>query len=141
MNRISLYGNGNETAGSVADRQSVTAKLETAGGVGARIYQQEPEPEVKMPPALDKDTVSFRGKDDSEKGTSALGVLGALAFSAAAVIGGLACVKKYGVIDKLKEGKVKDFLIKYGNPAAETCHKWCAFLKEKAVNLFKGKKV
>ena len=139
MNRISFYGGGSESAGSVADRQTITAKQESAGGIGSRIYQQT-EPEVKLQ-TLERDTVSFRGDDsDDQKSKSALGVLGTLAFSAAATIVGLACVKKYGLVEKLSDGKFKDLV----KNVTEPCYKWCSYAKEntydKIVKYFNSKK-
>ena len=143
MNRISFYGSGAESAGSIADRQtitakqesaggiadndSITAKQETAGGIAARVNQQSRlGSDVKLR-SLDHDTVSFQGREvAAQKGTSALGVIAGLAFSAAAVIGTLGCAKKFGWIEKLGEGKFKDFVTKI----AEPCHKWCAKTKE-----------
>ena len=76
MNRITFCGG--ESTGSVADRKietakqestggvavkSATAKHESTGGVAARIYHQDPE--LKME-TLDRDTVSFRGKEADE---------------------------------------------------------------------------
>ena len=140
MNRISFYGS--ETNGSPADRTVETAKNETAGSVGARIYQQEPEIKLQT---LEKDTVSFRGiNDHKDSTTSVLGALAGIGIAAGAVVVTLGCAKKYNWVDKITNEKVKNFVTKYGT---DPCYKACQSVKKfsvdsynKIADFIKGKK-
>ncbi len=118
MNSVSFYGG--ETCGVPAERRIETAKQETAGSVGYRKFQAEPE--IKLD-TLDKDTVNFRGREDNDKKEgSVLGTLFGIGATAAIVIGGLGLAHKYNVLDKLNSPKIKE----YGLKVTEPCYKWCA---------------
>ena len=124
---VSFYGG--ETAGSSADRVYSSAKLETTGGVGVRRNQQQ-EPEVNIDKTLECDTVCFKGKEDKEdSGLSFFGGAMLVAGATALIIGGLGCAHKYNWLNKLGDGKVKDF-IKKGEPAMKTCYEWCSKAKD-----------
>lgn len=136
-------------------------KGETSGSCGRRIYETQIEPEKKdelsfraSEPQIDpqkKDELSFRGYDNEDtfngkKSSSSAGktILG-LAGATALIIGGLAYAHKTNVLDKLKDGKIKDFL-KKAEPATEKCHEWCSKIKqtgtewyEKVKNMFTKK--
>ena len=140
MNRISFYGS--ETNGSPADRTVETAKQETAGSVGARIYQQEPDVKLQT---LEKDTVSFRGNSDhKDSSTSVLGALATIGIVAGTLVATLGCAKKYNWVDKITNQKVKDVVTKYGT---DPCYKACRSIKKfsvdsynKVADIIKGKK-
>lgn len=134
---------GGESTGGVADRKIETAKQESTGGVGIRTNNQTPEITMK---SLDRDTVSFKSAYQSKNSDSSLfAVIAGVGFTAAAIIAGLGCAKKYNLVNKIPNQEVKNFVVKYG---AEPCYKICAntksFTKEmytKTVNYFNGKNV
>ncbi len=143
MNRITFCGG--ESTGSVADRKietarqestggvavkGVTAKNESTGGVAARIYHQDPELKLET---LNKDTVSFRAKEEN-KGSKVAGTAAAICFTAAGAIIGLGYAKKLNWVDKISNPKVKDFVNKYG---AEPCYNMCSKVKQTATDLYK----
>ena len=134
MYNVSFYGsNGGETAGSAAKRpiSPITIKENDAT-----------TPILEQPKG---DTVCFRGKDnDEESSSTGKKVFGALTI-AALLIGGLGCAHKYKLVDKLKDGKFKDFMRK-SDKITEPCHKLCAKTKdyankcyEKIKNIFNKK--
>ena len=127
---------GSETTGGVGDRRIETAKQETTGGVGARknqdsIFAVDNEPK--------QDTVCFRGSESGKpkKNTSAatviLGTLGVVA----ATVGLLGLAHRNGWVNKLGDGKIKE----YAGKAAEPCYKACKYIKnnsyDKIVAYFK----
>lgn len=96
-------------------------------------------------------SVNFRGDDypyynqEPKKSHKGLWItLGTLTAVAGGIFG-LGYAHKYNVLEKLGDGKIKDFLYKWGNPAMETCHNWCKSVKHfgvenwnKVRNFFKG---
>ena len=122
MNPISFRS---ETAGGIAYKNGIASRNETTGGVGEK--EPTPDSEIKYQ-GLDKDIVCFRGYEsysDKHK-TSAVGVLAGVSFTAAALIFGLGCAKKYKWIDKVGNKNVKNFLSKYGT---EPSYKACQYIK------------
>jgi len=118
---------------------------ESTGSAAYRIKAAE------NPPVCTEETkVNFRGYDydyynKPEKKTSPLVVIGSIAAFAAAAIGGLGIAHKNNVLSKINDGKFKNVLKKC-EPAAQTCHKWCAAVKKFGINtrdkiagVFKGK--
>ena len=108
---------------------------ESTGSIGYRNYNLQ----QSCPPGTPNcDSVNFKGRDDDddhkEKGSSFLKTVAGLGIAAAAIIGGLGIAHKKDVFSKIKNQKVKDFLSK-AEPAAETCHKWCAKVKQTGKNL------
>ena len=109
---------GGETAGSVSKRNIL---YETTGSVG--VYSK-PESEE-----LEKYKVYFKGHDDS-KNTSFVTKALIFAGATALIIGGLGYAHKSGWINKLGDGKIKD----WSNKIAEPCHKWCGSVKKFCVD-------
>ena len=126
MNNVTFMGG--ETTGSIAKRQLNTA----------------PRNEVpRQIETLEQDTVNFRGHEDKEKKSSTLGKIAILATTAALIFGGLGYAHKAGWVEKLGEGKIKDFV----NTVTEPCHDGCRKIKgwtndgwTWVKNLFGGKK-
>ena len=128
---------GSETAGGVGDRRTETAKQETTGGVGARrsqdsIFTVDNEPK--------QDTVCFRGSEYGEQkknNTSATAVVLGTLGVVAATVGLLGFAHRNGWVNKLEDGKFKE----YAQKAAEPCYKACKYIKnnsyDKIVAYFK----
>ena len=130
MNNVSFYGN--ENCGSIAGRLD-TAKQECAGSIGIRAQ----EPEVKLQ-SLDKDTVNFRGKNESEKSGSFGTKLFKLVTAAAVIVGGLGLAHKYDVVNKVLkgDGKVKDFFKDNTTKVTKPCYELCVKTKNTSVELY-----
>ena len=128
MNPVSFYG---ETSGSIAYKQALCQRNETTGSVGEKETTVENAAQYQ---GLDKDTVCFKGSENyDKKGTSPLAVLAYTGFTAAALVLGLGCAKKYNWIDKLADGKAKDCISKYAvNPAYDACK----YVKTHVVNAY-----
>ena len=106
---ISFRGNGTETTGSIAYRNKPTTTCPTCG------------------------QVSFKGYDQEEKkGVSMIGALAGVTTLAALTIVGLGYMKKGDVINKMKDGWMKDTISKL-KPATEKCYEWCASAKGKGL--------
>ena len=127
---------GSETAGSVAKKKIETAKQETTGSVGARknqdsIFTVDNEPK--------QDTVCFRGSEYGEpkKKTSTAAVVLSTLGTVAAAVGLLGLAHRNGWVNKLGDGKFKE----YAQKAAEPCYKACKYVKnnsyDKIVAYFK----
>lgn len=123
MNRITFCGG--ESTGSVADRTINSAKNESTGSVGVRINDKAEDIQLKT---LNRDTVSFAGKNynDENKTTSIFETIVAAGFTAAALIAGLGCAKKYNCTNKITNQNVKNFIEKYGT---DPCYKLCCNIK------------
>ena len=143
MNRIAFYGVGNETTGSVGDRQPDTAKQDSAGSIGyTRHYLSE---DINLPDSSpERDTVSFKSSEDdtTKKSSSVLGWVFGLAIATAAVVGGLGYAKKAGWIDKMGDGTFKKYVDKVASPCKDFCSKikgWCKTGWDKVKNVFSSK--
>ena len=108
------FGRGGETTGSIGKRPVITDNKE-----------------LVKPASFDTievgDTVNFKGH--SEEGKSSIG--GALlktGIFAALVVGGLGYAHKTNVVDKLKNGKIKDIL-KKSDTITKPCYDACHYVK------------
>lgn len=126
MNRISFYGNGSESCGSIGTKIETT-RQECAGSVGIR----EQEPEIKLQ-TLDKDTVCFRGQEDTAPQTHKSSFWKKVLYFAGAcaiVVGGLGSAYKWKT-----KGSSNKYVTEYFNKyAAEPCYNFCAGAKDYAV--------
>jgi len=121
---VSFYGNG-ETTGAIANRKGIVGKplpippgaiCETTGSCG--YLRQTPNIED-----LEKDVVSFRGKNDNKK-HSIFGTILSIGALAAIVIGGLAGAEKYKLVDKISNARVKGWL-KNSDKITKPCYDVC----------------
>lgn len=107
INCVSFRGNGSESTGSIAHRNNPT-----------------PCPTCGQP-------VSFRGHDQFGKKKNNTGlIIAGTAFLAAATVVGMGYAHKVEVFNKMKDGKIKDFISKL-KPACEKCYQWCSTAKTK----------
>ena len=116
MNKLSFYGT--ESSGSVAKRDFTRQNV---------VQQVQPIPE-SMP-----DTVSFKGRE--EKNTSVLTKGLTLIAAAGLAFAGLAYAHKANLVDKLSDGKFKDFMRKSDaitKPCHDMCHKIKTFFAKKS---------
>lgn len=86
-------------------------------------------------PQMPSDSVNFRGYDEygqKKKSKAVPIIIGTLALAAAA-IGGMGYAGKVKALDKLKDGKIKDLLLKT-EPMLNKCHEWCSAVKKFGVD-------
>ena len=95
------------------------------------------------PQANNVATLGFRGKeiegdyfDKPKKKHSPLLTIGGILVGAAAIIAGLGYTHKADLLNRMKDGKFKDVLKKVADPVTEKCHKWCAAVKTKGLELW-----
>ena len=139
---MSVTFRGGETAGSVSDRRTETAKQETTGGVGARKRQDS----IFLTDEPKCDSVCFRGQEyENSKKKPASGLFVATVLADTAILVGLlGLAKKYDVVNKyIKNPKVKNVL-KNADKVTEHCYDACKWIKnnsyDKIVEFMKSKK-
>ena len=116
---VNFYGL--DSAGSIAKRNNRGG--ETAGSVSKRNVLYETTGSVGICPTStdNKDTVNFKAKNNNSEGSSFMTKVLFFAGATALIIGGLGYAHKSGWINKLGDGKIKN----WSNKIAEPCHKWC----------------
>ena len=114
INCVSFRGHGTESTGSIAHRNQPTQCPTCGNGVNFKGHNQVYEEKNK---------------------TSKVGLIAGLVTLTAATIIGLGYAKKTDCINKLKDGKMKDFLKKL-EPATEKCYDWCKATKTKGIELW-----
>lgn len=115
VNCVSFRGHGSESTGSIAHKEKPT----TCPTCGREI--------------------GFKGRYDSfekqNEGSSMAGTVLTLAGLTAAGIVGLAYAHKTSLFSKMKEGKIRDLMMKL-DPASKKCHEWCSTAKTKSTELW-----
>lgn len=107
---VSFHGHGTESTGSIAHRNN-----------------------PNQCPTCGKE-ISFKARDTygEDKGMSTGGIIATVVGLTATAIIGLGYAHKAEVFNKMKDGKVKDLVLKL-KPACEKCHEWCATAKTKSI--------
>lgn len=127
MLNVSFLGNNSETAGSVSETNT-PLKTETTGSVSTKPQYYNSAANTNK--TLNADTVCFRSHNyerETSGSETALKVFG-VATGAALAIAGLGYAHKVNAVEKLNEGKLKEFL-RHTYIITEPCHKICSNIK------------